>query len=201
MARFEVNEQDEERDKLKEVLRQEALSMARAHADILGPVDADVLAKVESLPVGGLTELNFALWMYYQGIMGNLLTTETKTVLKTIEAMHTRGVDINQEFSGKSGSYTAGHLLADCHGDIFMVDYTDSRMTHKDILLKLLELGLDENIKNKDNQTPLDLANQVEGKHGLGTSMFLQTFKPWSLQKKMQATLSHKPKDKSKDWI
>lgn len=184
-----------------EVIELEAHQMAREHIDLLQPVDASVLAKVEAAASGALGTLNFALWFYFQGIMGNLLTTDTKTVLKTIEAMHARGVNINDLFSGRAGSFTAGHLLADCHGVIFMVDYTDSRMTHKDILLKLLELGLDENIKNKDNQTPLDLANQVEAKHGLGTSMFLQTFKPWSLQKKMQATLSPKPKDKSKDWI
>lgn len=201
MARFEVNEQDEEREKLKELLRQEVLCMAGVAIEFLKPVDADVLELVQAQPVGGLGTLNFAVWMYFQGIMGNLLTTDTKTVLNTIKAMHVRGVDINDDFNGRAGSFTAGHLLADCHGDIFMVDYTDSRMTHKDILLTLLELGLDENIKNKDDLSALDVSSQVEAKHGLGTSMFLQTFKPWSLQKKMQATLSHKPKDKSKDWI
>lgn len=192
MARFEERQQDEAHAKLKELLHEEARQMARAHTDILNLGDANTLAKIEAQPVGSLNDLNFALWMYYQGIMGNIFSTDTKTVLKSIEALHARGVNINQEFSGNSGNYTAGHLLADCHGDIFMVNYTDSRMTHKDVLLTLLELGLDENVKNTDHQTPIDYANQVEGKHGLGTSMFLQSFKPWALNKKMQATISRK---------
>ena len=200
MARFESNEQNEQRAKLKEVLRQEVLSMARAHTDLLNLGDANTLAKIEAAPVGSLSDLNFALWMYYQGIMGNIFSSDTKILLKSIEALHTRGVDINQEFSGNSGNYTAGHLLADCHGDIFMVNYTDSRMTHKDVLLTLLELGLDENVKNSGNQTPIDYATQVEDKHGLGTSMFLQTFKPWSLKNKMQGMLAQKP-SKSKNAI
>lgn len=67
-----------------EVIQLEARHMAGVAIDLLKPVDAEVLELVQAQPVGGLGTLNFALWMYFQGIMGNLLTTDTKTVLNTI---------------------------------------------------------------------------------------------------------------------
>ena len=198
MAKFEADRQIEEQAKLKELFYQQARQMAIGNIELLKPVDAEVLATVEAHPLGGLRGLNFAIWMYFQGMVGNLPTSDIKIVLRTIEAMHNRGVDINSFYST---GITAAHLLADCHGEKFGLVYTDNNKTHKEILLTLIDFGLDVNVKDHDQQSPHDFAKTVEDKHGLGTSMFLQVYKPWAMNKKMQGMLDNNSSSSTKKVI
>ena len=139
-----------------------------------------------------LADFNVGYWFYTYCLNNGFCRGDKYKLLEALDLLIERGADLNTTFQGAQASYTLGHVMADCHGTKFFVDFTGCQRTYEDVLVYLLNRGLDPHIKDENGMSPLDIAEEIEGNVGLGTSMFRRVFKSWDFNRRLQNKLPQK---------
>lgn len=139
-----------------------------------------------------LADFNVGYWFYTYCLNNGFCRGDKGRLLEALELLIDRGADINSTFQGAQASYTLAHVMADCHGTKFFVDFTGCHRTYEEVLIFLLDKGLDPYSKDENGTTPLDIAEEIESNTGLGTSMFRRVFKSWDLNRRLNNELPKK---------
>lgn len=169
-----------------------ASKMRAAHEPLM---DSLVVANAEATSLATselLVDFNMGYWFYSYCLNNGFCKGDKNKLIEALDLLIQRGADINSTFQGQQISYTLAHVMADCHGTKFFVDFTGCQRTYEDVLVFLLDNGLDPDIKDEEGHSPMDIAQAIENDTGLGTSMFKRVFRSWDLARRLNKDLPKK---------
>ena len=119
--------------------------------------------------------------------------------LKEIGVNINRPVEIVDAHNNEIFSGTVAHIMADTFAENFHLNYPNQESPYyQQLLLGLLENGLDVNSDDKSAKSPISIAEEINHSCGVQISLFAKGFNSFQLNKKLQASLSGKTKEKFK---
>ena len=119
--------------------------------------------------------------------------------LKEIGVNINRPVEIVDAHNNEIFSGTVAHIMADTFAENFHLNYPNQESPYyQQLLLGLLENGLDVNSDDKSAKSPISIAEEINHSCGVQISLFAKGFNSFQLNKKLQASLSGETKEKFK---
>lgn len=167
------------------------------HSSIMEKLAIDNTEAQELMGTASLKDFNIGFWLYSYCLRSAVKLEKPEKVIEAVELLLERGACINEPFLCRGDSYTIAHLMADCHGSMFLCSFTRAQQSYDRVLSAFLDLGLDATLPNSGGVTPLTIAEQVEQEFGLGTSMFKRVYRSWKLKHDLESSLTSKPAGQS----
>ena len=135
---------------------------------------------------------NTANWLFEMRV-NKVFQDVVDQMRHSFELLHKRHVDLNLFTSMKKKNssephVTVSHLMADCKGDTFRLkEIEECGVGYTDLMVTLLDRGLNYAISNKEGVTAIDISNDIEKKHGEGSSLFKKALEKYSLHRRLMS--------------